>query len=53
MEQTTSKDTDPTEMPPPSLGEAMSKILADMDSQGLLNEADHEDGPTDDGADLN
>ncbi len=53
MEQTTSKDTDPPEMPPPSRGEAMSKILADMDPQGLLNEADQEDGPTDDGADPN
>ena len=53
MEQTTSKDTDPPEMPPPSLGEAMSKILADMDPQGLLNEADQEDGPTDDGVDPN
>jgi hypothetical protein len=53
MEQTPVTDTNPTEMPPPSLGEAMSKLLESMDPQGLLNEAYQEDGPTDDGVDQN
>ncbi len=53
MEQPPSTDTNPQEMPPPSLGEAMSKLLESMDPQGLLNEAYQEDGPTDDGVDHN
>jgi hypothetical protein len=53
MEQTPGTDTNLTEMPPPSLGEAMSKLLESMDPQGLLNEAYQEDGPTDDGVDQN
>jgi hypothetical protein len=48
IEQSNVTDTNPTEMPPPSLGEAMSKLLESMDPQGLLNEAYQEDGPTDD-----
>ncbi len=53
MEQPPSTDTNPPEMPPPSLGEAMSKLLESIDPQGLLNEAYQEDGPTDDGVDRN
>jgi hypothetical protein len=51
MEQPPITDTSPPEMPQPPLGEAMSKLLESMDPQGLLNEADQEDGPTDDGVD--
>jgi hypothetical protein len=51
MEQNTVPETNPPETPP-SLGEAMSKLLKSMDPQGLLNMADQEDGAGDNGHDI-
>jgi hypothetical protein len=51
MEQFETLETDKKEQPRPSLGEEMSKLLASMDPQGLLNEADQEDSQTHTGVD--
>jgi hypothetical protein len=51
MEQIKDPETNPPETLPPSLGEAMSKLLESMDPQGLLNMADQEDSTGDIGID--
>jgi hypothetical protein len=43
MEQFEASETNKKEQLRPSLGEEMSKLLASMDPQGLLNEADQDD----------
>ncbi len=45
-------DTNPTEQPPPSLREEMSRLLESMDPQGLLNMGDREETTNTKGVDL-
>jgi hypothetical protein len=51
MEQFKNLETDKKELPRPSLGEEMSKLLASMDPQGLLNVVEQEESHIQSGVD--